>query len=383
MKAARLTTVRLEQSADIVRLREVALALTEVLKFGTFERTRTVTAVVELGRNAIEHGQKGRASFSLTEVKGRPALGVTVLDQGRGIPEDWLEGEGRVPSAAGLGLGLRGVQRIAERFEVETGNEGTRIDAAFLSSVPVRGDETLVHQATEALQHLHDADPAAALTEQNRELMESLADRDLLMKELHHRTGNNLALIVALIRMSKTHSSHDETRQVLGELETRVAALSKAHELMQRAASAGTIVASDLLNEVASNAERAFNGSDLRVRIVVQCEPLQMDGKLAVDVGLIVGELITNAYKHAFTDRCEGVIEVRLTGTPETGLTLLVQDDGIGLTDPEARPERSSSLGWRLIRTLTFQNNGTLTVDGQEGLAVKITFDPVADPPMA
>ncbi|MGR3532072.1 sensor histidine kinase, partial [Pseudooceanicola nanhaiensis] len=225
--------------------------------------------------------------------------------------------------------------------------------------------------------------PAAALTEQNRELMESLADRDLLMKELHHRTGNNLALIVALIRMSKTHSSHDETRQVLGELETRVAALSKAHELMQRAASAGTIVASDLLNEVASNAERAFNGSDLRVRIVVQCEPLQMDGKLAVDVGLIVGELITNAYKHAFTDRCEGVIEVRLTGTPETGLTLLVQDDGIGLTDPEARPERSSSLGWRLIRTLTFQNNGTLTVDGQEGLAVKITFDPVADPPMA
>ena len=367
MKAARLTTVRLEQSADIVRLREVALALTEVLKFGTFERTRTVTAVVELGRNAIEHGQKGRASFSLTEVKGRPALGVTVLDQGRGIPEDWLEGEGRLPSAAGLGLGLRGVQRIAERFEVETGNEGTRIDAAFLSSVPVRGDETLVHQATEALQHLHDADPAAALTEQNRELMESLADRDLLMKELHHRTGNNLALIVALIRMSKTHSSHDETRQVLGELETRVAALSKAHELI----------------EVASNAERAFNGSDLRVRIVVQCEPLQMDGKLAVDVGLIVGELITNAYKHAFTDRCEGVIEVRLTGTPETGLTILVQDDGTGLTDPEARPERSSSLGWRLIRTLTFQNNGTLTVDGQEGLAVKITFDPVADPPMA
>ena len=82
MKAVRLTTLRLEQSGDIVRLRDLTLALTKVLKFGTFERTRAVTAVVELGRNAIEHGQKGRASFSVTEIKGRAALRVTVLDQG-------------------------------------------------------------------------------------------------------------------------------------------------------------------------------------------------------------------------------------------------------------------------------------------------------------
>ncbi|KFE33404.1 sensor histidine kinase [Thioclava atlantica] len=376
MKAARLTTVRLDHSADIVRLREVALALTSVLKFGAFERTRAVTAVVELGRNAIEHGRKGRASFSLTEVKGRPALGVSVLDQGRGIPPDRLEGDEAVTSANGLGLGLRGVQRIAERFHVETGSEGTKIDVTFRSSVPMISSATLVQEAIDALLQLQATDPAAALTEQNRELMETLADRDLLMKELHHRTGNNLALIVALIRMSKSHSAKGETREVLSELETRVAALAKAHELMQRATTAGTVRAAELLQEVAANAERAFSAPDLRVTISVNAAPMELDGKLAVDIGLIVGELITNAYKHAFKGRTEGTITVTLSTSPQQGLVLEVVDDGTGLAPGADRPERSNSLGWQLIRTLSFQNNATLTVNGESGLAVQINFAP-------
>ena len=374
MKAVRLTTLRLEQSGDIVRLRDLTLALTKVLKFGTFERTRAVTAVVELGRNAIEHGQKGRASFSVTEIKGRAALRVTVLDQGRGIPQDRLKADGAVPSPHGLGLGLRGVQRIAETFEVETGNEGTTINATFMATLaPTHGSE-IVQEATDALRDLQGADPAAALSEQNRELMESLAERELLMKELHHRTGNNLALIVALIRMSKSDSTQAETRRVLAELETRVGALSKAHELMQRAANAGTVVASELLHEVAANAEQDFSAGTQKVTIAVHSERIELDGKLAVDLGLIVGELITNAYKHAFSGRTGGVIDVTLGGNPSEGLNLLVSDDGTGLDGDADYPERSNSLGWRLIRTLCFQHGGVLSVDGTDGLSVRIKF---------
>lgn len=379
MKATRLTTVRLEHSADIVRLREVAQALTEVLKFSTFERTRAVTAIVELGRNAIEHGHKGRANFTLSEVKGRPALALSVLDQGRGIPREHLEEPGPRKTTGGLGLGLRGVQRIAEKFHVETGSEGTKIDVTFRSSVPLVSGAKLVQEATDALEDLQTVDPAAALTEQNRELMDSLADRELLMKELHHRTGNNLALIVALIRMSKSHSTNGETREVLSELETRVASLSKAHELMQKAANAGTIVADDLLRNVAANTERAFSAPDLNVRITVECPPMELDGKLAVDIGLIVGELITNAYKYAFRGRTEGKIGVALTQTADDGLVLEVRDDGVGLTPGVERPERSNSLGWQLIRTLSFQHNATLTVDGDDGLTVRLTFAPIKD----
>ena len=380
MKTVRLTTLRLEQSADIVHLRDVAMTLARVLMFDTFKRTRTVTAIVELGRNAIEHGQQGKASLSLTEIKGSAALALSVLDRGRGIPLDRLEGGAGAPSSPGLGLGLRGVQRIADTFHVETGSEGTKIDVGFRSAMPMSASPDLVRQATDALQEVQPTDPAAVLSQQNRELLDSLADRDLLMKEMNHRTGNNLALIAALIRMSKTHSKHPETRAVLSELETRVGALSKAHELMHRATNAGTVVAVDLLHAVAANSERAFSTAELDVSIKVTCTLPELDGKLAADIGLVVGELITNAYKHAFVGRTEGTIRISLTQTGGEGMVLEVSDDGVGLAEGASRPERSSSLGWQLIRTLTFQHNATLSVTGTDGLVVRIEFPPNALP---
>ncbi|MFD2740593.1 ATP-binding protein [Sulfitobacter aestuarii] len=376
MKTAKLTTVKLEQTGDVATLRETALVLAEVLHFGSFEKTRAVTAVVELGRNAIEHGQRGRATFTLTAVRGKPALGLTVIDQGRGISKEMLDPTRDVVSATGMGLGLRGVQRIAESFDVETGHEGTRISAVFLPSVPPPHDGQLMERAMQALDDLRARDGTAALTEENRRLAEGLADRDLLMQELHHRTGNNLALIVALIRMSKSQAEAEETRRVLGELEIRVGSLAKAHELMQRESAGGDIELSEMLDEVARNAERAFSGESRQVRIDVSCARLELPNKLAIDIGLIVGELITNAYKHAFVGREQGRIAVQVSGDFEQGLALDISDDGVGLPADAERPERSNSLGWRMIRTLTFQHDATLTVEGSQGLNVQLRFPP-------
>ncbi len=383
MKNTRLTTVRLEESSDIMRLRDVTSALTNVLNFKTFEKTRTVTAVVELGRNAIEHADRGRASFSITNLNGRPALGVTVVDQGRGIPEDKLQVSNGAVVSSGLGLGLRGVQRIAQRFEIETGTEGTRIETTFVASENMALTENLAMIATDAIAALNATDPATTLAEQNRQLMESIADQDLLMKELHHRTGNNLALIVALIRLSKNDADLDETKQVLSDLETRVASLTKAHELMQQAANAGTVNGEDLLREVARNAEEAFYRHDCRVKISVSSEVSYLDGRLGVDLGLIVGELITNAYKYAFAGRETGHITVSLKPNSPDEIELVVADDGIGLPAGVEKPERSNSLGWRLVRTLTFNHNGVLDVESNGGLTVRIRLSPQAIKPLA
>ncbi len=374
MKPAKLTSINLEKSADIAALRQVALVLTDAMKFSSFERTRTVTAAVELARNAIEHGQKGRATFSLSDVGGRPVLGLTVIDQGRGIAKEKLDPDHKVVSASGMGLGLRGVQRIASRFDVDTGNEGTRVHAEF--RLPQSQDDMarIIAEANKALATFSAKDPTTLLTEQNRELTEGIADRDLMMQELHHRTGNNLALIVALIRMSKSQTKSDETQQVLGELEIRVGSLSKAHELMQRASNATEIDLAQMLDEVAKNAEQAFSGSGQNVAIKLICAPLDLENKLAVDIGLIVGELITNAYKHAFVGRDAGLITIEITGSAREGLLLAIYDDGVGLPEGADRPERSNSLGWRMIRTLTFQHGATLTVDGSDGLRVEIRF---------
>jgi two-component system, sensor histidine kinase PdtaS len=374
MKANQLTSVNLEKGSDIATLRQIALTLTEAMGFASFERTRTVTAAVELARNAIEHGQKGRARFSLTDLEGKPALGLTVIDQGRGIEKEKLDPARDIVSETGMGLGLRGVQRIAARFDVDTGQEGTRVHADFLLPASQTDMARIKINAQEALEAYSAKDPTAALTEQNRELSESIADRDLLMQELHHRTGNNLALIVALIRMSKSQAQADETKQVLRELETRVGSLSKAHELMQRSTDSTDLDLADMLSEVTKNAERAFTGDTQSIGIKLVCPPLSLDNKLAVDIGLIVGELITNAYKHAFTGRAKGLITIEVQREEDGGLTLLVYDDGVGLPEDAPRPERSDSLGWRMIRTLTFQHEATLSTASKGGLCVEIRF---------
>ncbi|NUH65448.1 ATP-binding protein [Sulfitobacter sp. S0837] len=377
MKPTHLTSVNLEKGGDIATLRQIALTLTTAMGFASFERTRTVTAAVELARNAIEHGQKGRARFSLTEVDGKLALGLTVIDQGRGIEKEKLDPTRDIVSTSGMGLGLRGVQRIAARFDVDTGPEGTRVHAEFLLPDCQSDAAEIKAKAQQALDSYSAKDPTAALTEQNRELSESIADRDLLMQELHHRTGNNLALIVALIRMSKSQAKAEETRQVLRELETRVGSLSKAHELMQRSTATTDLDLADMLDEVAKNAERAFTGGDQTVGIKLNCPPLLLDNKLAVDIGLIVGELITNAYKHAFVGRERGLITIAVKREDDDGLTLRVFDDGVGLPEDAPRPERSNSLGWRMIRTLTFQHEATLSVRSDDGLSVDIRFPPM------
>lgn len=196
------------------------------------------------------------------------------------------------------------------------------------------------------------------------------------MKELHHRTGNNLALIVALIRMSKSQAAQEETHQILTELEVRVGSLAKAHELMQRGTDAGNVELSESFMRSPEIRSGHSAVGPFRPSIEVVCGELTLNSKLAIDIGLIVGELITNAFKYAFAGRDKGLIRVEVSGDLKQGIALLVSDNGVGLPEDAERPERSNSLGWRMIRTLTFQNDATLTVNGTNGMSVQIRFPP-------
>lgn len=369
-----LVTLRLEKPADIARLRQVAAALAGHLAFNDFARTRAVTAIVEIGRNAIEYAEGGRARVSLTLVGDRTALAVIVTDQGRGIEdvEAILDGSG--PRGPGLGLGLRGVRRIADHFDIRTGPEGTRVELAFASDRGAGELDGLAREGAELIGSLDAGDPVAQLTEQNRELLEAVAARDLLMQEIHHRTGNNLTLIAALIRMSKGAARTDETRQVLTELGARVSAVIRAHEQLQKVKGDEQVALTSFLKGVAGSAQEAFSGGGRNVAIRVTGDPVTAEGAAAIDLGLIVGELVTNAYKHAFSDRDGGTVTIEVAEIGE-GLRLVVSDDGPGLPADADRPERSESLGWRMIRSLAQKHGGTIEVDGDDGFRVTLTFE--------
>lgn len=347
--------------------------IAESLQFGAFARTRSVTALIELARNALEYAGGGRVRLSVLTDRDGLSLRAVVSDRGGGIPDpDLLFGSQKIETG-GLGLGLRGVRRIADRFKISTGSEGTQVDVAFHSKLSASDINAVALDAGQKIARLDGADPVAQLAEQNRDLLDALAARDLLMQEIHHRTSNNLALISSLIEMSRSASDTAETQQVLGELYARVHAVMKAHEQMQRAAVDDQLQLIPFLRGVAEKAQQAFNCAGLEVAVTVRGDDMDVSGKVAIDLGLVVGELITNAYKHAFAGRDRGAILVEIRrGADET--TLLVVDDGRGLPAGTCRPERSQSLGWELIRSTAQQYDGLIETDGRNGFSVSIRF---------
>ncbi|WMS43082.1 ATP-binding protein [Acuticoccus sp. MNP-M23] len=375
----RLITIRLESDKDIPRVRQVGRAVTEVLGFATFSQTRIVTAMLELARNAIVHGGGGRVVLALVEKNHFVALLVTVSDTGPGVQhlEDVLSGVA-APSATGLGLGLRGAHRIADTFEIHSTADGTEIDVTFQSANKGNELSALVSAATDSLASLNKADPTEALVQQNRELMLALQERDLLIREVHHRTRNNLALIGSLVRLSQNAATHAETKDALSELGLRMQAILAVHEQLERAEDGKQVSILPFLRNVADRSAAAFSGTAKTINVSVEGDDLPLAAGVAVDLGLILAELMTNAMKHAFNDRDEGTVRIKVVTEPDhempDAFTLEVWDDGPGLPPGVERPERSNSLGWRMIRAMASRHSGRITVDSDDGFRVRIMF---------
>lgn len=375
----RIATLRITDDKDIVRLRQVGQSVAKALGFETFAQTRIVTALMELARNTLQHGGGGQMILSLAGRNGLVTLMVQAVDQGPGIKDlkTLLHGEGAIASAGpGLGLGLRGVHRIADVFDAETGPAGTRIEVGFLTALAAAKLSEAARRVTDDVVSLERADPAAMLAQQNRELMQALAERDLMMAEIHHRTRNNLALVNGLIRLSRASAQSSETREALADLENRIHAIMKVHEQLQRRDAGDTLEVLPLLRDVSDHATAAFSMPGRTVRVSVDGDAAVLSSSAAIDVALVVGELITNALKHAFSGRESGRITIDVSAR-DTGLKLIVADDGHGLPDGMEKPERSASLGWRMIRSTTQKYGGTIDVRSESGLVVELVLNSI------
>lgn len=382
-----ITTVRIAAEADIARVRQVADRIAESLGLERFARTRAVTACLEVARNALQYAGGGRAIFRVYADRNETYLSIAVVDQGSGIPGGAEQLRGRATfgkaeglGASGLGLGLRGVRRLADRFDLETGKDGTSIEIAF--EIPVQAAD-LAEQArkvSDALLQMAETDPVVELTRQNRELANALAERELLVSEVHHRTGNNLALILGFIQMSRRGADSAETKRVLTELEMRVHSVAQVHKELHRAAQADRIALLPFLKSVASHAAEAFSTEDCEVEVHVTGDAAEIRSGTAIDLGLITGELITNAFKHAFAGRRHGWVDIAFAREEDRdgpgACILTVSDDGVGMPDEEEKPDRPESLGWRMIRAMASRHGGSIRTEAGEGFATIISFPP-------
>lgn len=201
-------------------------------------------------------------------------------------------------------------------------------------------------------------------------LEKSLAEKELLLKEIHHRVKNNLMIISSLLSLQSRQVKDRETMDLFRESENRTRSMALIHERLYRSEDLKNIDLAEYLGRLASEIFRSYS-ADSRIRLNLEIDELKVDVETAVPLGLIVNELLTNAVKHAFPDG-EGTVTVSLSKRNGT-VTLEVSDDGAGFPE-DIDWESSPSLGLQLVRSLTEQIDGKVEMISDGGTTFRIIF---------
>jgi two-component sensor histidine kinase len=209
-------------------------------------------------------------------------------------------------------------------------------------------------------------------------LLESLREKESLLKEIHHRVKNNLQVISSLLRLEADRLEGPVAEKVLGDLQGRVRAMALLHENLYGSGNLAGVDVPTYLRSLCQHALRA--GADQRagwVDVKVDVAPLHMEIGQAIPCGLLVNELVTNCLKHAFPRERGGVIEVSLQPEESGDMWRLgVCDNGVGLPTTLASAEDSKSLGMQLISDLGRQLQGSHVWESVVGTRFTLTFMP-------
>ena len=203
-------------------------------------------------------------------------------------------------------------------------------------------------------------------------LRHSLSEKELLLREVHHRVKNNMQVISSLLAMQSSQIEDSKTVERFEESQNRIRSMALIHEQLYQSEDFAEIDMSSYL-EVLTNHVLQSQRPDGSVGVDLQVDPLSFDVDQALACGLIINELVGNAFKHAFNGRNEGSICICLRAHDEGWCMLEVADDGRGLERPFDE-ERTETLGLNLVTTLAEQLGGEVEANGRDGLRVSIRF---------
>jgi two-component sensor histidine kinase len=211
------------------------------------------------------------------------------------------------------------------------------------------------------------------------ELHAALAEKTLLLREVHHRVKNNLAAIIGLLDLQRRSTGDIPTPAVLGGLADRIKSMALVHEHLYRNADLAHIDFEQYLKALISHLSSSL-GTRSSLHCTVSAIEVEMGLDVAIPCGMIVNELVTNAIRHAFpagsprpgTSRCELTVSMTRDGAT---YTLIVADNGVGLPS-DFDWATAKSLGLRLVRMLgEHQLGARVAVDGSNGTRVELKFD--------
>ncbi|HCL04877.1 MAG TPA: hypothetical protein DHW64_02470 [Chitinophagaceae bacterium] len=205
-----------------------------------------------------------------------------------------------------------------------------------------------------------------ALELQKQLIEKQSAEKDILLREIHHRVKNNLQVVSSLLNLQAASITDTKAIDALMASQKRVKAISLIHQNLYAFEDLSTISFTSYIQELYNDLRQLYNKGNIELICTAATEQLEFDIERSVPLGLILNEVLTNALKYAFEGREQGTITISCTSDAEKLLTIIVADNGIGLSVP-FEDHISGSLGFRIIRELTRQLKGTVSCEVNNG----------------
>jgi two-component sensor histidine kinase len=209
------------------------------------------------------------------------------------------------------------------------------------------------------------------LEQRQVQLLKSMRETETLLREVHHRVKNNLQVIVSLLTTQADAANDQTVTQALSEAATRVSTVALIHAMLSESASLAYVDLSGFIRGLVSNVQRTFGDATTTVTLALSLDGLALPLQQATPCGLLINELVTNAFRHAFAGAEAARIEIRAHAKDGIA-TIVVQDNGHGLP-PEGTG--SQGIGLQLMQALAIkQLHGQLTVTRVNGAEFTVKF---------
>jgi PAS domain S-box-containing protein len=359
VQAAALLRERTTQRDDAERaersLREAnrAIERSEAFLRGIFEETPDGVLLVDPGCRVTRANGQAEELFGYAHGQLEGMVVDALLAESGPHARPVCERVRAAPLRRGLdsGLQLRGIRR-----------DGTTFPADAMAS-PLRERQLVIVTVRDM----------TASWEQEEALRRALDDKNTLLKELYHRVKNNLQLIISLFNLQVRSVAEGQARQALLDAASRVRAMALVHERLYQSGTLSSIRLDEYVGELCEHLAGAASASRRGIVVAVESVPLEVGLDVAVPLGLLLNELVTNCLKHAFPDGRRGRVLVRVECLDAGRARLTVSDDGVGLP---VTMDRTSprTLGLKLVSALSEQLRARFTLDNRDGAVATLEF---------
>jgi len=215
----------------------------------------------------------------------------------------------------------------------------------------------------------------ADLTLANSLLKTSLKEKDVLLKEIHHRVKNNLQIISSLLKLQGRHTTDVQSTEMFKDSHDRITAMALIHEQLYQSKDLSNIDFGTYISNLANSLLRSFGQESRRIRVDTESNGIFFGIDVAVSCGLIINELVSNSLKYAFPAHEEGVISITTRLVNKNTIDMVIGDDGIGI--PEDLDFRNTeTFGLQLITGLVeHQLAGEIEINRSVGTEFRIRFE--------